>query len=98
MKPSESDLDKAREILGSCTCGFLEGFNWDGIHDKYCVIKAVAQALAEKEAEVIERCAEIADDKMGVIAHKAYEIDPYASRASLIGPMIAKEIRHQGRK
>lgn len=38
----------AKGLVGNCTCGFLEGFKWNGKHDKNCLLKRIAKAIQDE--------------------------------------------------
>lgn len=49
MSLKAENLERAKELIGDCTCGFLDGFSWKGGHAKDCLMERLVQALTEAE-------------------------------------------------
>ena len=56
-------VEKAKEFYGSCSCGFIEGFSWDGNHGANCVINRLVSAFQSHGDQVriktVEECAKL---------------------------------------
>jgi hypothetical protein len=69
MKYEEIAESIAKRGHVPCSCGFLEGFKWDGkTHKKCCrafVVKEITQALAQVESQTVTKCIKIAQESCG---------------------------------
>lgn len=48
---SEWAMKKAKDLSGDCTCSFMAGFSWDGVHRVNCLIMRIAKELDSLKAE-----------------------------------------------